>query len=559
MWQDVPNPKTLSEHLAGGQAFFPTNVSSFVKVKSQFNEFAVLTSSENPNECRDSNVLYCDYIGNNSFCQRDSNGLFTFAYFCDACPKTCGTCDLCNQQYRNMLSGVCEDSTNLLAVSSYLGDSTKIAGIEPMDPDYPQCADWVTSTGDCTPQIDNCLLCPKTCNLCGLCTLENIRTAGATYGKTRKVDNTIMIAKTKPYLPLQGIDSVVVSPDGRHVYAGAYYSRSVVAFARAPSTGLLEYMPDLGSRGSYSVDDFEHDRVRPFVVCEHEYDCSELGFGRPYQGLSQLIMSDDGNFMYSTNFLGNSVTVMKRDTSGALTIIQTIKNRHLLGNRFVDGLAGASSIFLSYDLTSVYVTGYTDQSLVLFNRESGTGLLKYIDRVKNGERRFEKFVVSVDNAPQKAEVPNSDSGYPKQLDSGASRTAEYFIVDGKQYLAIAVDISLDAKAPEPEETSYIDVFIWSHEERSFNRVHRRIIAHGVVDIESTFVVDDDGKGAHYLIVSFLKTLVCGLSFGRDSRRESVSLEQRKARFDIPPSAPAISSGWRKNVQHFDGAFRSARL
>jgi len=504
MWQDVPNPKTLSEHLAGGQAFFPTNVSSFVKVKSQFNEFAVLTSSENPNECRDSNVLYCDYIGNNSFCQRDSNGLFTFAYFCDACPKTCGTCDLCNQQYRNMLSGVCEDSTNLLAVSSYLGDSTKIAGIEPMDPDYPQCADWVTSTGDCTPQIDNCLLCPKTCNLCGLCTLENIRTAGATYGKTRKVDNTIMIAKTKPYLPLQGIDSVVVSPDGRHVYAGAYYSRSVVAFARAPSTGLLEYMPDLGSRGSYSVDDFEHDRVRPFVVCEHEYDCSELGFGRPYQGLSQLIMSDDGNFMYSTNFLGNSVTVMKRDTSGALTIIQTIKNRHLLGNRFVDGLAGASSIFLSYDLTSVYVTGYTDQSLVLFNREPGTGLLNYIDRVKNGERRFEKFVVSVDNAPQKAEVPNSDSGYPKQLDSGASRTAEYFIVDGKQYLAIAVDISLDAKAPEPEETSYIDVFIWSHEERSFNRVHRRIIAHGVVDIESTFVVDDDGKGAHYLIVSFFE-------------------------------------------------------
>jgi len=499
MWQDVPNPKTLSQDLSGGQAFTGFSTTTFIPMKGHVDDFTLFFSSEDPYICEDVNATYCDHVGKSGTCFTDVHGLQTFNYYCDVCPKTCGSCSACNIQYHNSVAGTCEDTEDLKSLN--LGDPKSWTGRDPVDVNNPECSDWLSEAGECIAVVANCLACPKTCNLCGICSLENIMKAGGTYGRSRILHNSIQIAKTRPYLPLRGLNSVVVSPDGRHVYAGGYYSRLIVAFDRSPSTGLLVYRPDLNGNGSYTVDGFEQDRALPLAVCEHGYDCSELGYGRPYQGLTHLAMSPDGQFMYTTNFLGHSVSVLRRNASGALTHVQTVKNRHLHGSRIVDGLAGASSIFLSYDNKSVYVSGYTDQSLVAFSRDPDQGTLEYIDRLKNGERRFEQFHVDVDTPAHERDPPRQ---FPKRLQPEASRKAKYFNVDGKQYLALVSDVSMDLEVKEPTRKSYLDVLIWIHDDQSFTHVCRKSIDHGAVDMESIYVVDDDGRGAHYLVISFFE-------------------------------------------------------
>jgi hypothetical protein len=108
-------------------------------------------------------------------------------------------------------------------------------------------------------------------------------------------------------------------------------------------------------------------------------------------------------------------------------------------------------------------------------------------------------------ADPRAQEESPRPPFPINLRREASRRAKYFNVDGKQYLAIVADVSMDFEFKDPQRESYLDVLIWMHDDQSFTHVHRKTIDHGAIDMESIYVVDDDGRGAHHLVVSFYES------------------------------------------------------
>ncbi len=69
--------------------------------------------------------------------------------------------------------------------------------------------------------------------------------------------------------------------------------------------------------------------------------------------------------MYVTGWLDDALAVFNRNTStGALTFSKFFKD----GVEGVDGLDGAYGVAVSSDGKNVYVTGPTDAALVVFDR-----------------------------------------------------------------------------------------------------------------------------------------------------------------------------------------------
>jgi 6-phosphogluconolactonase (cycloisomerase 2 family) len=135
-----------------------------------------------------------------------------------------------------------------------------------------------------------------------------------------------------------GLQSIAVSPDGNHVYAGrAIYSRNPISGALTALTGRS------GVEG--------------------------LG----------VAISADGNFVYASG--GSAVEVFSRNAgTGALTSIQVMQD----GVGGVDGLGGADNLVLSPDGKHLYVNGKTDHAVAVFSRNAGTGMLTFVEQQRQG-------------------------------------------------------------------------------------------------------------------------------------------------------------------------------
>lgn len=155
-------------------------------------------------------------------------------------------------------------------------------------------------------------------------------------------------------------DVVVVSPDGRNVYAGAFFGNSVASFARNASTGSLAQLA--GTAG---------------CIAEATEGCAT---GLALKSVEGLAISGDGTSVYAAAALSNAVVELSRDpASGALAqasdgsgcIVQAALTGCTLGRE----LAGANAVAISPDDDNAYVTSLFSNSVTAFDRSPTSGAL----------------------------------------------------------------------------------------------------------------------------------------------------------------------------------------
>ena len=98
-------------------------------------------------------------------------------------------------------------------------------------------------------------------------------------------------------------------------------------------------------------------------------------------GSYDMAISPDGLFLYVAAMNDDAIAIFSRDSgTGELTFVTRIKN----GEGVVEGLNGARSLFVSPDGAHLYVVSMVDDTLVSFERNQSTGLA-YLGRIKDGE------------------------------------------------------------------------------------------------------------------------------------------------------------------------------
>ena len=143
---------------------------------------------------------------------------------------------------------------------------------------------------------------------------------------------------------LNGATSVVVSPDGGHVYAAGYYDHAVVVFSRHQATGELTFVEAVQNSG---------------------------GSIKGLFGACSVTVSPDGNHVFVAGEFDDALAVFTRNVNtGKLTLAETVTDE-VDG---VDGLNGVRSVTVSPDGNTVYAAGYNDSALAVFSRDAGVGI-----------------------------------------------------------------------------------------------------------------------------------------------------------------------------------------
>ncbi len=151
---------------------------------------------------------------------------------------------------------------------------------------------------------------------------------------------------------LYGACSVVVSPDGKHVYVTGYSESAVAIFSRNSTTGALTYV-GMVQDGVGGVDGLH--------------------------GARSVDISADGNHVYVASVVDDAVAVFSRNsTTGALTYVEVEKD----GLGGVEGLNGAYSVAVRGN--KVYAVGHDDHAVVVFERNGTTGGLTHLTEAREG-------------------------------------------------------------------------------------------------------------------------------------------------------------------------------
>lgn len=149
---------------------------------------------------------------------------------------------------------------------------------------------------------------------------------------------------------LAGAQVLMVSPDSKNVYVTSRRGDIVVVFSRNPDTGALTHMETL-KRTATDLD-----------------------------GAHAVTVSPDGQHVYVTADNTDRLLTFARDSgTGALTHVTTLNDN----TDGVDGLENAVSAAFSPDGRYIYVAGLDDDSVSVFNRDSATGILTFVEVVRN--------------------------------------------------------------------------------------------------------------------------------------------------------------------------------
>ena len=226
---------------------------------------------------------------------------------------------------------------------------------------------------------------------------------------------------------LRVITSLLVSPDGLHLYAG---QTSIVVFSRNPANGQLTFVKTY----SNPVDE-------------------------GYFGSSLMVFSPDGNHLYTS---GDGLSVFQRDAAtGLLTWVETHRN----GVNGVQGLGVAASFVISPDGKHVY-TGRNEREApgAVFARNSSNGQLSFVEALPEIEdaitgNRFpgsKLIAISPDGAHVYAVAQSGNSSgmvaiLARNTTSGLLTTSE-IISSGKLFTSLQMSVlrEVDAVALSPD-------------------------------------------------------------------------------------------------------------
>ncbi len=152
---------------------------------------------------------------------------------------------------------------------------------------------------------------------------------------------------------LNGANAITISPDGKNVYAVAYWEHGLSVFDRNTTNGSLSFQ-QVFKDNTNGVD----------------------GLSRP----SDVIVSPDGKQVYVCSVFDKAVAVFNRNTTnGSLTYVE----RHKDGVSGVDGLNGAGGLAISPDGQQLLVAGTNDNALAVFDRNTN-GTLTFREILQNG-------------------------------------------------------------------------------------------------------------------------------------------------------------------------------
>src|SRR4029077_21111665 len=176
---------------------------------------------------------------------------------------------------------------------------------------------------------------------------------------------------------LTGAMSVTVSPDNKSVYAASGITGgddALVHLHRDVDTG------ELTAAECYDDNDSGTD------TCLLAGETNGLG------GVRSPVVSPDGTSLYVTANSDDAVTRFTRAADGTLTPAGCIDDHDAgqgpddcgMGNT-VPALDGAHSVSISPDGRSVYVTSFTDQAVVGFDRNLSSGLLIFLGCIDDND------------------------------------------------------------------------------------------------------------------------------------------------------------------------------
>ncbi|MCA9971042.1 MAG: beta-propeller fold lactonase family protein, partial [Anaerolineales bacterium] len=153
---------------------------------------------------------------------------------------------------------------------------------------------------------------------------------------------------------LDGVRGVAISPDGLHLYTASYLVDKLTVFSRSPNTGQVT-----------------------FVETRRDGDLINVNPPRFLDGLdgaTHVALSPDGAYLYVTGQSDNAIAVFRRNAlTGGTTFLRSYDDDTGSG----DGLGGAFGLALSPDGRTLYATGFSDDSVAVFERDKTSGLLTH--------------------------------------------------------------------------------------------------------------------------------------------------------------------------------------
>lgn len=148
---------------------------------------------------------------------------------------------------------------------------------------------------------------------------------------------------------LDRVFDVMVSPDGKNVYAGSIDDDAVAVFSRDPATGRLTFME------------------------------AQVNYVGGVSGLNSVVgvaMDSQGEHLYASAMWSHAVSVFSRDQiTGSLTYVDSF---------YHPDLQGTNSVAFGFGDEQAYVTSMVGDSLLVLDRDPATGLLSHLETHTDG-------------------------------------------------------------------------------------------------------------------------------------------------------------------------------